>query len=174
MVTALLPREVLPFMCHLGIVKALFRMNSFDCCIFDWNNPNGINSISDLGQLIRNANGTCGFNRIVPFPGGQNCWHGSLTLKSLDSTWESAIDLSDKSKITVQSNSDLLVQVKANERVRATLTVFEPCLVFSCRRSPSSFPRIVWAQEAIIGAGDLGPIDLQLSETNRSTAGLCN
>ncbi len=157
-----------------GICQNTYRISQFNsCCIFDQTNVNSINNISELAELIKNVNNTCGYNRMIFSPGCGNAWHGSINLHSLDSNWDESFDLLDKSKVTVNSDLDLLVQVKTNERIKVSITVFEPCMYSNCRRS-SNFPRIIWGAETTIQSSETGPIDMLLSETNRSTSGLCN
>jgi hypothetical protein len=152
------------------------RRTRTDCCIFDINNPNSSNSIGGLGQLIQNANGTCAFNKMVLSTASNlnNCWHGSLTLKSKNSNWSNTIDLANRSQISVLGESNITVNVPAGENIEAILSVLEPCMPFDCRMRPQEFPRILWYSEGVLKPGQPEPFDMLLGETNTSTVGMCN
>lgn len=156
-----------------GVCGTSYRANTTDCCVFDFNNPTGTFSIGDLTELISKANGTCLYDRLVPFPGGSSCWHGSMSLESVSGNWKSSFDLTDRTKVSVVPSVDLLVRIKTNETVIAKLTVFEPCLTSFCRRRVTT-PRVIWTSEAWIRPSETTPIDMLLTETGRNTEGLCN
>jgi hypothetical protein len=173
--TAVTTRNVL-FNIPFGFCQIEARMNLNSCCIFDFSNPNSAGNIGNVVELIANYTGSCGFNRIVPFPGGANCWHGSISVTS--SNYSKSYDLSSPVAL---SNSELFLddpylRVKIpNETATVDITVFEPCLPFTCRRRPQDFPRVIWRSRVIVDASQVGTVTALVTESiTASSAGLCN
>lgn len=163
------------FTMPFGFCQLDARINTTSCCIFDSTNPYSAGNIGSVVELISNFNGSCGFNRIVAFPGGANCWHGSISVTS--NNYSKSYDLSSPFTIT---NSELILEepflrVKIpNETATVDISVFEPCLHSTCRRRPQDFPRVIWRSRVMVDASQ-GTVNALLTESvTASSAGLCN
>jgi hypothetical protein len=149
------------------------RINTTTCCIFDPLSANPVN-VGSIPELISNYDGNCGFDKIVAFPGGPNCWHGSIVINS--SGYSKTYDLSSavtSNNSEIKLEDDCLRVKIPNESATVEISIFEPCLPFDCRKRPQDYPRAKWQRMMTVESSQ-NLVNALVSELTVSTSGLCN